>query len=66
METETKPKRKTFTSSKVKNKWIKENYKRINVALDKTLINKFDEKIKEKNITRTEFIRNCIIEFLEK
>lgn len=54
------------TSSEVKNRWNKEHYKQIAVKLDKDLVTTWETAIKKKGITKSEFIRNSIIEYLNK
>ncbi len=52
------------TSSAVKNRWNKERYKQIAVKLDKDLVTEWENAISENGITKAEFIRNAIVEYL--
>lgn len=52
------------TSSAVKNRWNKAHYKQISVQLDKELVQRFENKLKAENITKAEFMRNAVKEYL--
>ena len=53
------------TSSAVIQRYKNKVYKRIVADLDKTLVSRWEEKLKEKGISKQEFIRNAINEFLK-
>ena len=53
------------TSSAVKNRWNKAHYKQITVQLNKNLVSVWEEKIKSQSITKSEFIRNAIKNYLD-
>lgn len=52
------------TSTEVKNRWNKERYKQIAVKLDKDLVTEWENAISENSITKAEFIRSAIVEYL--
>lgn len=54
-----------YTSWQVKERYNQKTYSRITVKLKKDLVKEFDEAIKEDNITRTEFVRRSINQYLE-
>lgn len=53
------------TSSAVIQRYKNKVYKRIVADLDKALVSRWEEKLKEKGISKQEFIRNAITEFLK-
>ena len=53
------------TSSAVIQRYKNKVYKRVVADLDKTLVSRWEEKLKEKGISKQEFIRNAINEFLK-
>lgn len=53
------------TSSAVIQRYKNKVYKRVVADLDKTLVSRWEEKLKEKGISKQEFIRNVINEFLK-
>ena len=53
------------TSSEVKNRWNKQHYKQVACQLDKALVTKWEEKLKKDSISKSEFIRNAIIDYLK-
>lgn len=53
------------TSSAVIQRYKNKVYKRVVADLDKALISQWEEKLKEKGISKQEFIRNAINEFLK-
>lgn len=57
-------KRKTHTSSKVKNRYNTKTYDRITVSLKKDIAKRYKEKCDRIGITRSEPIHNAIDEFL--
>lgn len=58
-------KRKTYTSSAVKNRYNKKVYSTITVRLKKDLVKAFDEAREEDSLTRAEFVRSAINQYLE-
>lgn len=52
------------TSSAVKNRWNKAHYRQITVQLDKDLVSRWEEKIKTENISKSEFVRRAIKEYM--
>lgn len=52
------------TSSAVKNRWNKTHYKQITAQLNKELVIRLEEKLKADGITKAEFIRNAIKQYL--
>lgn len=52
------------TSWQVKKRYNDKVYKRIAVDLDKELVTKWEERIKEAGISKSEFVRNSILEYL--
>ena len=58
-------KRKTFTSSEVKNRWNKQHYKQVSCQLNKELVHQGQEKLKSDGISKSEFIRNAIKAYLK-
>lgn len=62
---EEKKKRKTKTSSAVKNRYNKKTYKSINVSLKKELVAEWENVIKKDNLSKAEFIRRAINQYLE-
>lgn len=57
-------KRKTHTSSEVKNRYNTKTYDRITVSLKKDIAKRYKEKCDRIGITRSEPIHNAIDEFL--
>lgn len=57
---ETKSKRKTHTSSSVKNRYNAKAYKRFNAAIKPDLYERIDEYIKTEGISRPEFLLRAI------
>lgn len=62
---ETPKKRKTYTSSKVKNAWNKKHYKAITFQVSIELADQFREKLKENNDIQTDVFRNAMIEYIK-
>lgn len=58
-------KRKTHTSSAVKQRYNKKVYSAITVRLKKELVGEWEEAIKEDNISKAEFVRRSINQYLE-
>ncbi len=54
------------TSSAVKNRWNKAHYKQVAVQLDKNLVACWEEKLQSDKISKSEFIRNAIKEYLSE
>ncbi|MCC8069219.1 MAG: ribbon-helix-helix domain-containing protein [Ruminococcus sp.] len=52
------------TSSKVKDKYNKKVYKPISVRLKKELVEDFEKKLNQDGVSKAEFIRNSIIQYL--
>lgn len=57
---ENKPKRKTHTSSAVKNRYNAKNYKNFRAAIKPELYDRIDEYIKTDGISRPEFLLRAI------
>ena len=57
---ETKAKRKTHTSSAVKNRYNAKNYKNFRAAIKPDLYERIDEYIKQEGISRPEFLLRAI------
>ena len=57
---ENKPKRKTHTSSAVKNRYNKKNYKNFRAAIKPELYERIDESLKQEGISRPEFLLRAI------
>lgn len=57
-------KRKTTTSSEVKNRWNAAHYTRLTVVLDKDEAAKYKEKCKRLNLTYSDIIKEAISNFL--
>lgn len=53
------------TSWQVKAKYNSKAYRSITVQLKKELVEQWEDKLKETNMGKSEFIRNAIISFLE-
>lgn len=53
------------TSSAVKRKYNNKVYKQVKVELKKELVEQWEIAIKEDGITKAEFIRNAITEYLK-
>ena len=60
MKMETKPNRKTHTSSAVKNRYNAKNYKNFRAAIKPGLYDRIDEYIKKEGISRPEFLLRAI------
>lgn len=52
------------TSSKVKDKYNKRVYKPISVKLKKELVEDFEKKLTQDGISKAEFIRRSIVQYL--
>lgn len=57
---ETKPNRKTHTSSAVKNRYNAKNYKNFRAAIKPDLYERIDEYLKQEGISRPEFLLRAI------
>ena len=57
---ENKPKRKTHTSSAVKNRYNAKNYKNFRAAIKPELYDRIDEYLKDEGIRRPEFLLRAI------
>ena len=57
---ENKPKRKTHTSSAVKNRYNAKTYKNFRAAIKPELYGRIDEYIKQEGISRPEFLLRAI------
>ncbi len=57
-------KQKTFNKSEYDKQYIKENYARIYIALQKDKVNKFKALCKQKGITQASIIEKAIDEFI--
>lgn len=54
------------TSSAVKQRYNEKVYKQVNVQLKKELVEQWTEKLQNDGISKAEFIRNAIEEYLAK
>lgn len=54
-----------YTSWQVRERYNQKTYSRITVKLKKELVKEFDEAIKKDNLTRTEFVRRAINQYLD-
>lgn len=54
-----------YTSWQVKDRYNKKTYSTITVRLKKDLVKKFDTAIEKDNLTRTEFVRRAINQYLD-
>lgn len=62
---ETQKKRKTYTSSAVKQRYNKKVYRAITIRLKKELVSEWEEALKEDEIPKAEFVRSAINQYLE-
>lgn len=62
---EKKPKRKTTTSWQVKAKYNAKHYKRIVADIDANLVTQWSEKLKQENISKSSFIKQAIMTYLQ-
>lgn len=58
-------KRKTHTSTAVKRRYNKKVYRTITIQLKKELVGEWEEAIKEDEISKAEFVRRAITQYLE-
>ncbi|NDO18089.1 hypothetical protein FMM68_00185 [Lachnospiraceae bacterium MD329] len=58
-------KRKTYTSSAVKQRYNKKVYRAITIRLKKELVEEWEEAIKEDKIPKAEFLRRAMVQYLE-
>jgi hypothetical protein len=65
-ELETKPKRKTSTSSAVHNRYKKKTYTRLIAELPKQMVEDFKELLAEKGDTVTGVVRAAVTEYIDK
>ena len=59
-------KRKTITSTEVKNRYLKKAYDQIIIRVPKDTAAAFKEKCKSDGISQAEILKNAIDEFLKK
>ena len=59
-------KRKTKTSSAVKNRYNEKNYGTVHVLLPKDLVAKFKEKCAENGISQAQVVKKAIQAFLQQ
>lgn len=52
------------TSAEVKNRWNKAHYKQVAVKLDKNIVEQWEQKIKDEGVSKAEFIRQAIQQYL--
>lgn len=60
------PKRKTHTSSAVKNRYNQKNYTSVNAMLPKDLAARFKEKCKAEGIPQAQIIKKAVEDFLNE
>lgn len=58
-------KRKTYTSTSVKRRYNEKTYSVVRASIKKELVAKWEEAIKKDNISKAEFIRQAINQYLE-
>ncbi len=63
---ETAPKRKTKTSSEVKNRYNSKVYSQVTAQLPKELVKRFKEKCSAEGISQSQIIRKAIEDFLSE
>ena len=54
------------TSSRVKNNWNRKHYKSVQAFLPIPLVEEWEEKLKSEGISKAEFIRKNIENYLQK
>ena len=54
------------SSTKAKAKWLEENYKRIQVRIEKDLVEEFDQAIKKTGDSKANVIREAIKDYIKK
>ena len=54
------------TSWQVKERYNQQNYRKIQVSIEKDLVSCWEEKLKEQGISKAEFFRTAIKEYLGK
>jgi len=64
MDIEKPQKRKTITSSKVKQRYNEKVYAQVSVRLKKDLVAAWESKLAAEGITKAEFIRSAIQQYL--
>lgn len=57
-------KRKTTTSTEVKNRWKAANYKRVIVEIPKKDGERFKQKCERENVTQASILKDAIYKFL--
>ena len=53
------------TSSAVKQRYNEKNYKQVKVSLKIDLVERWEKKLQEDSISKAEFIRNAIMQYLD-
>jgi uncharacterized protein (DUF4415 family) len=64
MENKSGTKRKTTTSTAVKQRYIKKMYSPITVRLPKELVSEFRQSVKSNGFTIAEVVRNAVTQFI--
>lgn len=54
------------SATKAKTKWLEENYKRIQVRLEKDLVEEFDQVVKITGDSKASVIRETIKQYIER
>lgn len=54
------------SATKAKTKWLEENYKRIQVRIEKDLVEEFDQAVKRTGDSKASVLRQAIKEYIEK
>lgn len=58
-------KRKTYTSTAVKRKYNAKTYRDVRAAIRKELVEEWEKAIKEDNISKAEFMRRAMVQYLD-
>ena len=53
------------TSNAVKQRYNEKNYKQVKVSLKIDLVERWEKKLQEDSISKAEFIRNAIMQYLD-
>lgn len=61
-----KEKRKTRTSAAVKNKYAAKNYGTVLIKVDKTLVELFKQKCKEKGVSQAQILKRAMEDYLKE
>jgi len=56
---------KEFNLQKYKNNYNKTHYKNLSIRLHKEIYNKLEKKLKKKNLSKAQFLKKAIDDFLK-